>query len=255
MDRYSYRPLQSTLLRLELVTALAFGSLLAERAYGVTTADEVHWTGLRLVGPEVMQITPRDEVQAMAVSAAIDFAIAHPNDVSFPWVDASGEMIQLSAATDVGEQLLLPLASALPTPHEVRRVSQSFGDLEQLKFAVSLLRGSGIEGGELIWRLEPDWKNSRVIVTVSEANDGLFQELVQRFGTQAVAVRVDPDVARAISLDSRQLDLNPFNGGARYYTPSECSVAFSWANGTLWQGMLTAGHVSRMAAQSRPPST
>ncbi len=79
-------------------------------------------------------------------------------------------------------------------------------------------------------------------MTVSQVHDELFKELAARFGTEALAIRVDANAGNAMTnVDTRQNDKSPFYGGADLYQPS-CSDAFAWVNGSLWEGMLTAAH-------------
>ena len=71
-------------------------------------------------------------------------------------------------------------------------------------------------------------------------HDGLLFELAARLGTSGIAVAIDPH-AGVMSPATRDNDASPFYGAAKLASPG-CSVAFSWTNGSLWQGMLTAGH-------------
>jgi hypothetical protein len=241
---------RATNVGLALALAMAPAQVAGVSGLEGTIEGDRHWTGLELVGPEVMQISPKDEAQAGAISAAIQFAMDHPHDTSYPWVDESREVIQLSATSDAGMNLLTPLAAAQPTEHAVRKVERSLAEMEQLAYEVSRVRGSGMAGEEVIFRTEPDWKNNRIILVVSDVHDGLFKFLADTFGTEALAVRVDPDVRPAHADDSRQADVNPFTGGARLWT-SGCTDAFSWVNGSLWEGMLTAAHCHPANGQTR----
>jgi hypothetical protein len=222
---------------------LALGQTPSDSVRAVDAVDEErHFTGLPIVGPEVNQIAPRDEAQARAVSAALDFALGNPDDAAYPWVDDTGEVIILSAASDRGLDELEQLAPNLLVPHEVRRVQRSLASLDQIAYEVTQLEVSGIEGGETILRTEPDWKNNRIIVTVRAQHDVLFEQLAIRFGTQALAIRVSPDEPVLTRDDTRQTDVTPFTGGANLVAPGGCSDAFSWKNSVHWEGMLTAGH-------------
>ena len=252
------RPALTRDVRIALWVALTWVVSVPAPARGIDPqAESRHSTGLALVGLESIQVRPRDEPQALAISAALQLAMDHPADVGYPWVDSTGLVLQLSAASDHGRELL----EALPEwelATTVRDVPRSYGELEQLKYDVSRLRGSGIDGEETIYQVEPDWKHSRVILTVDQAHDGLLAEIAKRFGTEAVAVRVNPDEPKAMANPSRNNDLNPFNGGARIVAPLGCTAAFSWKNGDLWQGMLTAGHCAPevgLTVKTRPDQT
>lgn len=123
----------------------------------------------------------------------------------------------------------------------VRQAARSIAELNRITVDATLLRGT-VPDGDLIFRAEPDELNNRVIVTVSALSDRLLAELAARFGTEAVAVRVDPEIA-AVTPAGRQDDNSPFYGGADIRTPQYvCTSGFPWRNGSLWQEMLTAGH-------------
>ncbi len=77
----------------------------------------------------------------MAISAALDFAMDHPEDVAYPWVDETGEVLQLSSASDKGDELLQPIADLLPTPHEVRHAPRSMAALDRIAYDVTLVLG------------------------------------------------------------------------------------------------------------------
>jgi hypothetical protein len=126
-------------------------------------------------------------------------------------------------------------------PQALRSGLRSIADLDRIAFEVTQLRGS-VPDGDLIFRTEPDELNNRIIVTITSISDRLLEEIATRFGTDAVAVRVDPEVA-AVTPTGRQDDASPFYGGSDIRPPGKiCSSGFAWRNGSLWQGILTAGH-------------
>lgn len=186
--------------------------------------EDRHWTGLALVGPEVMQISPRDEAQAVAISAAIDLALKNPQELSFPWIDEGGDVLQLSAASDLGVMLLDSLAPTLDVPTAIRQVEHSLADLNAVKWDVSQFRE--FEAQSILRTLEPDWRDSRLVATVSQIDDEVFKALADRFGTEILAVRVDPERPLYERQEQRRLDVNPFTGGARIVHPRGCSNAF-----------------------------
>ena len=120
--------------------------------------------------------------------------------------------------------------------------SISIADLDRIAYEVTELRGA-VKDGQLIFMTEPDELNNRIIVTLSEMSDSLMWTLSSRFGAESVAVRVDPAVAFMTTSSNRQSDNSPFYGGADIRLQGhECTSGFPWRNGSLWQGMLTAGH-------------
>ena len=195
-----------------------------------------------MVDLAVMQIHPTSEAEATAVSLALQFAMDHPDDVAFPWIDRKDGRLQLTSVNAAGTALVTDLADLIAVPSQNRLATRSFGEVTRIANEVTLLRGTGVPGEDLIYKVEPDWRDNRVIVTISELNDGLLKELASQFGQDAVAVRVNPDLPRVNSDDARNSDASPFGGGARINVPGgTCSSGFAWINGSQ-QGMITAAH-------------
>lgn len=198
-----------------------------------------HATGIELVGLEVSQARPKSDAQAAAFDAAFRLAMAHPEDLGYPWIDPTTDTLELSAATAAGREILSRRLPD-PVPTRVRNTPRSWADLRRLETALISARNQ-LNHGALIWKLEPDERLNRIIVTISALDDDLLADLAAQFGPEAIAVRVDPAAPQAGT--NRQSDFSPFKGGARISVPEGvCSTAFGWRNGSLWEGMLTAGH-------------
>ncbi len=238
-----------------LAAVVVLSAVMAREANALAEPDgSRHWTGIALVGSEMLQIRPANNAQALTVSAALQFAMDHPHDVGFPWLDTASETLELTAVTDHGRELLAAIPVKGDQRQSVRFGARSYGELEQIGNEVTTIRGSGVPGEELIHMTEPDWKNGRLIVTVSQLHDGLMEVLAKRFPQDSIAVRVDSEVPKAMADDPRSDDRSPFSGGARTVAPGSCSNAFAWRNGSLWEGMLTAAHCTPNGGTVRTPN-
>src|SRR5689334_3243167 len=74
----------------------------------------------------------------------------------------------------------------------IRDVKYSFGRLEAIKHEVTTLWSQGMVDADLIYQTAPDHENDRVVITVSRASSKLFKALAERYGTDAIAVQIDP---------------------------------------------------------------
>ena len=153
---------------------------------------------------EITQAHPTNEKQAQAFDDALQFAGENPTDVGYPWIDPANDALVLSATTPKG-RALLAATPALSLQDRIRDVTFSYGQLEGIKDEVTTLAGEGVPDAELIYQTAPDHKNNRVIITVSELSERLLKDLAERYGTEAIALQVDPD-HRMASTASRQSD-------------------------------------------------
>jgi hypothetical protein len=192
---------------------------------------------------EIAQGRPATEDQAQAFSDAMAFAEEHSNDVGYPWIDPKSGDLKLSAASEVGREALETEASTMPTTTKIRQVARSFGMLEGIKHEVTSLSHEGVPDADLIFQSTPDHESNRIVISVSKASERLFAALSKRFGTEAIALLIDPKGAGA-TLGNRQTDTSPYWGGAHIVTPGyNCSDAFSWVtSGAIGNAMITAAH-------------
>jgi hypothetical protein len=197
--------------------------------------------GLSVVGSTVLQPRPEGDSAAEALSKAQQLAYDHPTDFGYPWLD--GNTITLSYVTSSGRALAENRDPSDPTiSYAVQQVSNSIAKLTGVADAITRIDTSKVPGAEAIYRTEPDHLNNRVIVTVSRLSPDLTVELLNRFGADVVAVRVDASSSGA-NAASRPSDSSPFYGGSRINVPAgSCSDAFSWSIGDPVDAMLTAAH-------------
>lgn len=127
-----------------LALALAFAGLVP---------PPVAWanaSGIELVS-EITQARPTSEAQAQAFDDAMQFAMAFPDDVGYPWIDPASNTLELSAATSMGKEFLSTLLPPMAEAHRVRDVRFSFGQLERIKHEVTTLAAAGVPDADLIY--------------------------------------------------------------------------------------------------------
>lgn len=74
--------------------AVAWMVSVPDTAHGIDASTEPrHATGLALVGLESIQLRPRDEAQALAISSALQFATEHPADIGYPYNMVQGHQL------------------------------------------------------------------------------------------------------------------------------------------------------------------
>jgi len=207
-----------------------------------TTTASVDTAGIPLVTTAV-QSEPNSEAQAQALSDAYVFAENHPDDVGYPWIDPVTQTLELSSASTAGSGLLVAEAATMATKTAVRTVAFSFAQLQKMRDEVTTLTSAGVPDADLIYGISEDQQGDRIVIRVKMASNALFKELATRFGTEAIAVLVDPD-SYGGSTASRQTDTSPYWGGALIHTPGLlCSDAFAWAiYYTAGNALLTAAH-------------
>lgn len=207
---------------------------LASEASAVT----VDTAGIPVV-VDLVQAKPGSEAEAQAISDALEFARAHPDDVGYPWIDPSGQLV-LSAATPTGSALLSDATATLKTSTSIRDVAFSYGQLEAIKDEVTTLHEAGVPDAGLIYMTGPDPKSNRITIVVSAPSARLFSALAERFGTGAIELRIDASMLGA-QPGNRQHDVSPFWGGASIQSAA-CSDGFPWTAGATGNAMLTAAH-------------
>jgi hypothetical protein len=126
----------------------------------------------------------------------------------------------------------------------IRDVAFSMAELIAISDDVTTLQQQAVPDADLIYSTAPDFQNSRIVIRVSAASTTLFAELARRYGTEAIALWIDPKGRGGSTLRSRDADVSPYWGGAKIGTPSySCSDAFSWTIGaTNGNALITAAH-------------
>jgi hypothetical protein len=124
---------------------------------------------------------------------------------------------------------------------DLKRSSRSIADLERLADDLTRLDPTEFPDSSLVWMTEPDHRNNRIIVTISDPSEPLLKALAARFGTTDLAVRIEA-MPKSGPTD-RDHDTPPFYGGASITTPDGgCTAGFAWTASGSGGEMLTAGH-------------
>jgi hypothetical protein len=158
-----------------------------------TESDARHWSGLALApgrGPCHASI---DDRLGLAYDRAYRFAEAHPGDLGYPWDDRGNFTLVVSVVTPYG-RVLAEQWSGLgwEVPVQIRSVTRSFAELEQVKHNLIDIARMGLPGSEDIRFTTGDSEHNRVIIGVQRLTDEVAEAIVVRYGMEAVAVQVDP---------------------------------------------------------------
>lgn len=184
---------------------------------------------------------PQDEAQAHAMSEALVFAMEHPDDVGYPWLDDDSGKIFFSAASKAGASLVAAARAELQEESGQRDVSFSFGTLEAIKHDATTLRNRGVEDADLIYMTGPDPRTNRVTIVVSAPSTRLFKALAKLYGTETIELLIDDSMRGAQPGFDRQSDSSPFWGGASIQNQA-CSDGIPWSISGSDNSMLTAAH-------------
>lgn len=139
---------------------------------------------------ERVQAGPPTEDLKVAMSNLQVLAENHGDDLGYPWFDATTGEIVLSVVTPKGRDLIE--AAGITVPHRMRPVAHGVAELQRITDDVTTLRSQGIPGAELIYATVPDWRDNRVMIVISAANQPLLEALAARYPADALAVQVDP---------------------------------------------------------------
>jgi hypothetical protein len=158
-----------------------------------TESDARHRSGLALApgrGPCHASI---DDRLGLAYDRAYRFAEAHPGDLGYPWDDRGNFTLVVTAVTPRG-RVLAEQWSGLgwEVPVQIRSVTRSFAELEQIKHDLIDIARMGLPGSEDIRFTTGDSEHNRVIIGVQRLTDEVAAAIVARYGMEAVAVQVDP---------------------------------------------------------------
>ena len=212
----------------------------------------LHLSGLTVLGSTRMSQVPPSRALAQAWSDA-QLLAQNSADLGYPWADSTTGQLVIGTTTPAGDALVQRWIAGgaqfhsqktidLPRPLiPVRTRSVEFSNraLETIKNDAIRLVQMGVPDADLIYKTEPDWENNRILITLSRQSDALLAALAGKYGTQAIAVRIEP---RAPSMPgTRGADDSPFFGGARINATKGCTSAFSWTDSVV-DYMLTAAH-------------
>jgi hypothetical protein len=178
-----------------------------------------HASGLALATPLSRCFDqPAYEPLNKAHSDARLLAESHPNDFGYPWDDRVKRELVVSVTGPTGEALARAwMASGatytsgtkgtfLPQPAvpvRIRTVVRSYAHLAQLMDDIIAATRAGLPDSSEIRSLGPDDEHDRVVIEVQHLSDALATALASRFGTEAIAVRIDPTLGPFTNIAQR----------------------------------------------------
>lgn len=211
--------------------------------------------GVAIIGDAPIQVHGLSESEAMAFDQALDFALANPDDLGYPWIDPAVGVLELAAVNDRGVRLAqdadFKVADDVAT--RVTETNASVAQLQAIAEQVTHLVEEGLADSELIYMTEPDQRDNLIVITTSKQSDALMKALADRFDPAMIGVRVRA-IDGVAGSDSRASDAPPFWGGAKLNTPSGyCTTGFAWSVGSV-AAMLTAAHCAPSGGNVGYPS-
>jgi hypothetical protein len=206
--------------RAQLAAALATALVLMVVASGsdawaapLTGSEVRHTSGIALLGPYdyggIFAQWHMSEKLERAYNGARVLADHNQGSFGYPWQESDADVVVVRVANAEGEalarrwiaggiQLSVPKAGervALDiAPPEVRvrleAVDRNIEALQRVQHAVGQHLGD-IPGTERIYQSGGDPERNRVIYVTDRVNDAMLRGLVARFGTEALAVRIE----------------------------------------------------------------
>jgi hypothetical protein len=169
-----------------------------------------HASGLALPTPRLFCYgAPVYEPLNKAQSDAWLLAESHPNDFGYPWGDHVKRELLISVTGPTGEALARAWMASGATyappgstkssflaqpvvPVRFRTVTRSFAQLAKLQDDLIAAFRAGLLADATVSSLGPDSEHDRIVIEVQRLTDASATALASRFGTEAIAVRVDP---------------------------------------------------------------
>jgi hypothetical protein len=112
-------------------------------------------------------------------------------DFGYPWLHSQTEEVVLRAANAKGEAFAREwIDSGTEVRVRLERVDRSIEQLERIQHAV----GPGlaeVPGANRIFQSAPDAEHNRIVFSTDRVNDAMLYALAARFGTEALAVRIE----------------------------------------------------------------
>lgn len=169
-----------------------------------------HASGLALPTPPPRCFgAPVYEPLNKAHSDAYLLAESHPNDFGYPWADHVKREMVISVTGPTGDALARAWMTSgatytapsvaksrfLPQPAvavRIRTVPRSYAQLGKLMDDIIDATRAGLPDGSAIRSLGPDGEYDRVVIEVQRLSGARATALASRFGTEGIAVLVDP---------------------------------------------------------------
>ena len=188
--------------RFELAVALAAALTVMVMAAGTdawhapsTGAEVRHGSGIVLLGPEdyprlfaKWKMTERLDRVYNQVRILSD---RYRGDFGYPWLHSEREEVVIRVVNERGEGIARAwIDSGTEIPVRLEKVDRS---IEQLQRVLETM-GPGladVPGANRIFQGAPDHERNRIVFSTDRVNDAMLRALVVRFGTEAVAVRIE----------------------------------------------------------------
>ena len=186
-----------------------------------------HASGLALATPLPRCYGPPPyEPLVIAYQSARMLAESHPNDFGYPWDDRAKREVVVSITGPAGEALARAWMASGATytppgtiakstflaqpvvPVRFRTVTRSFAQLTKLQDDIIEAFRAGTPASSGVRSFGPDDEYNRIVIDVQFLDDDFARELAARFGTEAIAIRVDPTYGPFTNL-SAPLDRAP----------------------------------------------
>lgn len=206
--------------RAELTFALAAALVLMLMASGndswaapLSGSEVRHSSGIALLGPldhsRLLAQWRMSERLDRAYNGARILAEQNPAAFGYPWQESAAEVVVVRVATAEGEALArrwmaVGLEQTIPKPGgpvvmdiappetavRLETVDRTIEQLERIQHAVGPDLAA-IPGTDRIFQSGPDAENNRVVFSTDRINDAMLHALAARFGTEALAVRIE----------------------------------------------------------------
>ena len=160
-------------------------------------------SGLLLVCDEA--IAPMPVALQDTWASALTLAMAHPEDFGYPWADAASGQVDVRIATSVAEVFIADWTAgratqgsgektlAIPAPRvAIRRTRPARNVAELVRIQNAVTPPRGMPDAELVYMAGPDQRRNATIIGIDHRSDALLRALAERYGTEAIVIRVAP---------------------------------------------------------------
>jgi hypothetical protein len=207
-----------------------------------------HRSGLTVLTEEVLVPPGLPAAAEATLSEAAKLAASAPEDFGPVWYDRKAGKVRVGVVASGGKSAAGERTSrAERVGAESRTVPRSLGALERIKDEAITIGKLGVPDAGSVFRTQVDAENDRVVIDVEEASDAFLTAVAKRYGTDAVAVRVNGPGSRPHAQPRLSDGPDWFGGGSRITMHwgngggTTCTSGIPWAAGATTY-LITAGH-------------
>lgn len=140
----------------------------------------------------VLSAAPTDsealpENLARTLNQAEFLSAAHPDDLSFPWVDRTRGELVITVVSAAGREQAVSFQAEIPVRIELVKHSRNY-----LKHIMDSAIGSRGRAAVTVWSTFPDAANNRVILQVTSLPRPFLTHLARAYNPSALALVVAP---------------------------------------------------------------